>query len=129
MRANCLVGIKKELRVKACLNLLMGAVLMLAVVGCASPGEKAKDLRLGMTPDEVTDVMDEPTTIRAAKVYEDGQTQQVWEYIHRWSFDPRDYWVFFENDKVVQWGNPGDFSGKSGRSVPVDEYKAVKQTR
>ena len=114
---------------KVGLNLLAVAVLVLAVAGCASPGKKVKDVRLGMTPDEVLDAMDEPTTIRAAKVYEDGQTQQMWEYVHRWAINPRDVWIFFENDKVVQWGAPGDFAGKAGQNVPVDEYKAVKQTR
>lgn len=112
-----------------CLKLLMVAVLAVVVAGCSSPAKKVKDVRLGMTPDEVLDVMDDPTTIRAAKVYEDGQTQQTWEYIQVFALDPRDVWIIFENDKVVQWGAPGDFFGKTGQKVPVEEYKAVKQTR
>lgn len=104
-------------------------VLGLTLIGCANPGEKVKDLRLGMTPDEVRDVMDDPNTIRAAKVYEDGRTTQVWEYLSGFSLRPKDYWVYFENDKLVQWGEPGDFAGKSGQNVPVEEYKAVKQAK
>lgn len=99
------------------------------LVGCGTPAPKIKKLRLGMTPDEVQDELGKPTTIRAAKVYEDGQTMQVWEYLSGISINPKDYWVFFENDRVVQWGEPGDFAGKSGRNVPVEEYKAVKQAR
>lgn len=112
-----------------CLRLLVMAGFIATLAGCSSPAKKVKDVRLGMTADEVLDVMDEPTTIRAAKVYEDGQTQQTWEYIEHLALDPRDVWIIFENDKVVQWGAPGDFFGKTGQKVPVEEYKAVKQTR
>lgn len=114
---------------KFCLNMLAMGLVVIAAAGCSSPAKKIKDVRLGMTPEEVLDVMDKPTTIRAAKVYEDGQTQQIWEYRQTFALEPRDFWIFLENDKVVQWGFPGDFAGKSGQKVPVDEYKAVRQTR
>ncbi|HMP74787.1 MAG TPA: outer membrane protein assembly factor BamE [Kiritimatiellia bacterium] len=104
-------------------------VLVLALVGCGTPAPKIKKLRLGMTPDEVRDELGKPSTIRAAKVYEDGQTQQVWEYLSGIAINPKNYWVFFENDRVVQWGEPGDFAGKSGAAVPVAEYKSIKQAR
>lgn len=107
----------------------VAVAMVVVLVGCASPARKIKDVRLGMTPDEVLDVMGKPTTIRAAKVYEDGQTQQIWEYIQRFALEPRDFWIFLENDKVVQWGYPGDFAGKSGQKVPVEEYRAVRQAR
>lgn len=104
-------------------------LLALAVVGCATPYRKTPKLRLGMTPEEVHDVMGKPTTIRASKVYEDGQTTEVWEYLSGISLNPKNYWVHYENGKVVQWGEPGDFTGKSGLNVPVYEYKAVKEVR
>ena len=104
-------------------------VVAAVLTGCGTPAHKIKKLRLGMTPDEVRDELGNPSTIRAAKVYEDGQTTQVWEYLSGISINPKDYWVFFENDRVVQWGEPGDFAGKSGRNVPVEEYKAIKQAR
>lgn len=100
--------------------------LAFVVTGCGTPSGKIKQLRLGMTPEEVRDEIGKPTTIRAAKVYEDGQTQMVWEYLSGISIRPKDYWVFFENDRVVQWGEPGDFSG---RATSVEDYKAVKQAR
>ncbi len=109
--------------------ILLVAGIALSLVGCGTPSGKIKKLRLGMTPEEVQDELGSPTTIRAAKVYEDGQTQQVWEYLSGVSVRPKDYWVFFENDRVVQWGEPGDFAGKGGQNVPVEEYKAIKQAR
>jgi hypothetical protein len=44
---------------------------------------------------------------------------------------PKTYWVFFENGKVVQWGEPGDFSGQqiSGTAVPVGDYSKQKTIR
>lgn len=102
---------------------------LIVAAGCASPYRKTPKLQLGMTPDDVRDVMGKPTTIRAAKVYEDGQTTEVWEYLAGVSINPKNYWIHFENGKVVQWGEPGDFAGKSGQAVPVEEYKAVKQAR
>lgn len=81
-----------------------------------------------MTPDEVINEMGKPFTIRAAKVFDDGQTTEVWEYQPRFmELNPKTFWIYFENQKVVQWGEPGDFSGKSGRNVPVEEYKAFKR--
>lgn len=111
--------------------LLVLCVLVVAVgaIGCKTPSRHVKDLRLGMTPEEVADVMGKPTVIRASKVYDDGQTQTVWEYLARFQFNPKNFWVYFENDRVVQWGQPGDFAGKTGLLVPVEEYKAVKQAR
>jgi hypothetical protein len=106
------------------------ALLMLLMAGCATHSDRVKHLRLGMTPEEAREAMNrEPTTIRAAKVFEDGQTTEVWEYLAKFSFYPKNYWLFFENGKLVQWGEPGDFAGKSGMNVPVEEYKAFKQAR
>ncbi len=100
------------------------------LTGCASPAKRIKGIELGMSPKKVREKMGEPYTIRAAKVYENGQWMQTWEYISSpLSFNPKTFWLFFENDKLVQWGQPGDFSGKSGANVPVSEYtdqKAIK---
>ena len=87
-------------------------------------------LKLGMTPDEVLKQIGKPYTIRAAKVYEDNEWTEVWEYLApALTWNPKNYWVFFENGKVVQWGEPGDFSGQSGASVPVGEYSNQKRAR
>lgn len=106
---------------------LLAVVAAVTLTSCSSTSEKIKKLSLGMTPKQVQDNVGEPTTVRAAKVYEDGKVMEVWEYLPKFSLTPRSYWVFFENGKVVQWGVPGDFAGKSGTSVPVDEYSPIKK--
>ena len=105
-------------------------VSLLFAAGCNTPARKVKKLDLGMTPPEVKELIGDPYTIRAAKVYEDGHTTQIWEYQPMiFTINPKIFWVYFENDKVVQWGEPGDFAGKGGKNVPVEEYKAFKSAR
>jgi len=98
----------------------------LVAVGCSNTSRKISKLQLGMSPDDVLDKAGEPFTRRAAKVYEDGRTTEIWEYVSRVALDPRNYWVYFEDGKVVQWGEPGDFTQQGGRDVPVKEYKPTK---
>lgn len=107
----------------------VAAVSMLAA-GCAHPQYHMDRLELGMTPDQVTDVLGRPYTVRASKVYESSESMEVWEYLPRaFTWYPKSYWVFFENGQVVQWGEPGDFAGQSGGSVPVSEYINQKRGR
>lgn len=111
---------------KVGIAILLTGMFAVGLAGCGTPSSRIKNLRLGMTPEEVLDVVGKPTTIRAAKVYENGETQMVWEYLSGFSLRPKDYWVYFENDRVVQWGEPGDFSGRASN---VEDYKAIKQAR
>ncbi len=106
--------------------LVLGLVLM--ATGCSIPARKMRNLQLGMTPDQVREAAGKPYTVRAAKQYEDGQTAIVWEYISRFAIYPKDYWVMFENGKVVQWGEPGDFSGMTQKDLPVTEYSPIRKT-
>lgn len=107
-------------------------VIVVCVAGlaaCSSPKGRVKNLRLGMSPDEVKKAMGEATTIRASKVFADGQTTEVWEYLSGLSLNPKDFWVFFENGKVVQWGQPGDFTGKPAGNASVEPYKPTREDR
>lgn len=98
--------------------LLIPAVALLA--GCSTPHSRVSDLRLGMTPDEVLDTMGKPFTVRAAKLYENEEWQEVWEYVppvfsvagFADRYD-KEYWLYFENGKLVQYGEPFDFSGET----------------
>ena len=101
--------------------------LMLIGIGCASPAKKVKNLRLGMTPDEVRDELGKPYTVRAAKVYSDEQWTEVWEYLPPLiAVNPKSFWVVFENDRLVQWSEPGDFNTQR---TSVKEYSEQKMAR
>ena len=103
---------------------IMCLLVLLALVsaGCSTPARRMRNMRLGMTPDEVRKKVGDPYTVRAAKSREDGTKMLVWEYIARFALYPKDYWVYFENDRVVQWGEPGDFSMLLSDAPPVLEY-------
>jgi hypothetical protein len=113
---------------------LLVVALLMAVLssGCmTTPSSHIGQLQLGMDPDQVLKIMGPPFTIRASKQYEKGETTAVWEYIapvfSSAAFSDKydkTYWIMFENDKVVQWGEPGDFSGTDTISgaVPVKDY-------
>ena len=86
-------------------------------------------LTLAATTEEaVREAIGKPFTIRAAKVYEGDEWSEVWEYLPPWfTWTPKTYWVYFENGKVVQWGEPGDFSGST--AAAVKEYNPNKSIR
>ncbi|HNR93608.1 MAG TPA: hypothetical protein PKM67_01315 [Kiritimatiellia bacterium] len=119
----------EDMKKLAVLLTVVAAGVLLA--GCATnPSKTINGIELGMTPKKVLDKMGEPTVKRAAKVYENGQWTQVWEYTSPLlSMNPKTFWLYFENDKLVQWGQPGDFSGKSGANVPVTEYSDQKMIK
>ena len=107
--------------------MLAGAGLLMAA-GCAAPSRNVSKLRLGDTPEVILEKMGKPTVVRAAKVYEDESTLEIWEYLPGvLSLYPKSFWVFLENGRMVQWGEPGDFAGKSGTAVPANEYSNKKR--
>lgn len=102
---------------------------VLGLAACASPARKINSIRLGMTPDEVRKQMGTKYTVRAAKVFADGQTQETWEFMTAFGLAPKDYWIFFENGKVVQWGEPGDFTGKPASSASIEAYNSARDSQ
>lgn len=112
---------------------LAGHLLMLGLIvlfaGCSVPARHMKQLQLGMTPDQVRKAAGNPYTIRGAKVYEDGRSLEVWEYISWLAIFPKDYWVMFQNGKVVQWGEPGDFGSQAVENPPMSEYIPTRVAR
>ena len=126
-------GRERSLRVKksrGVLLFLLAVAMGVGLSGCMAPRQGVSQLKLGMSADQVVDKMGEPFSIRAAKAYENSETAEVWEYIPSlFALYPKTYWVYFENGKVVQWGEPGDFSGQSGANVPVSEYTNQKKVQ
>ena len=120
---------------------LLVTALLVAVFcsGCmTTPSAHMAQLQLGMTPDQVTKIMGPPFTIRASKQYENGETAAVWEYIapvfSSAAFSDKydkTYWIMFENGKVVQWGEPGDFSGETTATgnVLANDYFNKKKVK
>jgi len=99
------------------------AVLFLAA-GCASWNTNVSLLQLGMDAQQVRDAIGDPFVIRSSKLYADGGSSEVWEYLPpAFTWSPKTYWVYFENGRVVQWGEPGDYTGSASN---VRDYTPTK---
>ena len=113
-------------------GLVAGALLAVLMSGCASWNVDISRLQLGMEPEQVQEAIGKPFAIRAAKMYNNGENgdewSEVWEYLPPMlTWEPKTYWVYFENGKVVQWGEPGDFTGS--KASAVKEYNPNKGSR
>lgn len=107
---------------------MAGVALALVLSACASWNVDISQLQLGMEPEQVQDAIGRPFAIRAAKIYSGEEWSEVWEYLPPvFTWEPKTYWIYFENGKVVQWGEPGDFSGSTASAVK--EYNAHKGAR
>lgn len=107
---------------------LVAMMAAAALTACTAFNVNVSKLSLGMTPDEVEAAIGKPFNVRAAKMYSETEWAQVWEYLPpAFTWNPKTYWVYFENDKVVQWGEPGDFTGSSASAVK--EYNPNKSAR
>jgi hypothetical protein len=109
-------------------GILAGLLLAFSLSACASWNVDVDKLQLGMEPEAVREAIGKPFTIRAAKVYEGDQWSEIWEYLPpSFTWTPKTYWVYFENGKVVQWGEPGDFTGST--VTAIREYNPNKSDR
>ena len=109
-------------------GILGGLALALVLSACASWNVNVSKLQLGMEPEAVQEAIGKPFTIRASKVYEGEEWSEIWEYLPPvFTWTPKTYWVYFQNGKVVQWGEPGDFSGSPASAVR--EYNPTKSSR
>jgi len=119
------------------LKIFLCVTIGFIITGCSTPDRYVSDLRLGMTYDEVKEVMGRPFAVRAAKMFEGEEWTDVWEYkppifslaAVTEKYD-REYWITFENGRVVQWGEPGDFTYEQtlseSDSIPVSGYNSQK---
>jgi len=80
-------------------------------------------LTLGMTKLEVLDELGDPFAVIGSKAFEEG-TIEVWEYRQYGLFysytNPNQgleamSWLYFLNDRLEQWGRPGDWSREADR--------------
>jgi outer membrane protein assembly factor BamE (lipoprotein component of BamABCDE complex) len=96
---------------------LLILIIAILVSGCATTSAvKFSQLQMGMSKEEVRKILGNPYLYRGAK---DGQ--EVWEYTiyapnypktNPWTSNIT-YWVTFIDNKLVFYGQPGDF-GTSG---------------
>ena len=112
--------------------------LLLAIifVGCATPAKRMSRISLGMSKEQVCQKLGDPTVARGDSRNKFDQTVEVWEYrlalpedaganvafttatfevgafVHR---DIKNYWLYFVEDKLVRWGEAGDWDREASQ--------------
>jgi len=125
------------------LNLVLVAAPLLT--GCATSTRNLREVSLGMSKNEVVDVLGEPKAARGAIYNKYDQVIEVWEFelavpddgreiakdsvltlvtlglaapaffIH----DTKPYWLYFLDARLVQWGEAGDWPAEADRIYEV----------
>jgi hypothetical protein len=122
-------------------------ILALFIAGCATDSSNLSEVSLGMTKQEVRERLGSPTVARGALTNKYGQTVEVLEYKLAMPSDEtvgsvvgksaltvltlgmgaamfkgerRDFWLYFHDGKLVQWGQAGDWRKEADR---IYEYR------
>ena len=96
---------------------------LVLICACASTGELQK-LRLDMTKNEVLNQMGKPDIARGAIRNKYSQVIEVWQYKLTtqplWgAWETNDYWLYFCDGTLVQWGEAGDWNREADRIYEV----------
>ena len=109
---------------------------------CVTGAHNLKKVSLGMNKNQVETQLGEPTVVRGAIMNKYGQVIEVWEYRLAMPTDDsageiigkstltlitlgmgavafkgkrKDYWLYFYDNKLVQWGQAGDWKKEADR--------------
>ena len=114
-------------------------LLVILLVGCATRAKRMTRISLGMSKEQVVQKLDDPTVARGAIRNKFDQSVEVWEYrlalpndqvgadvaitVFTFGFgsprllsrDMKDYWLYFVEDKLVRWGEAGDWEREANQ--------------
>jgi len=93
----------------------MFLIILLLLPACARTTARLERLELGMTQEEVREAMGKPNAVRGNVPLKNGETLEVWEYILAYYATEmygvgHPYVLYFYQDRLAQWGEPGDFT-------------------
>ena len=117
-------------------------VFTVASTGCLSKSSQLRRVSLDMPKDEIIAALGEPTVARGCVRNKFNQVIEVWEYAlvlpsddstgeivgkscltgmtfglgaAKFKNETRDYWLYFLDNKLVQWGEAGDWEREAER--------------
>ncbi len=103
------------------LRFISSLLFAFLLAGCATPAKHMTRISLGMTKEQVIQNLGNPTVARGAIRNKFDQTVEVWEYRLAlpktvWSQrDMKDYWLYFVENKLVRWGEAGDWEREASQ--------------
>lgn len=133
-------------------------LLCLGLAGCATvqSARKLRQINLGMSKEKIVETMGEPTVVRGAITNKFNQVVEVWEYkIDKGKSAKRragevfftlttfgfgspvllthgeicNYWLYFHDNKLVQWGQAGDWKAEADRIYEINFSRGEKLGR
>jgi hypothetical protein len=120
-------------------------IALIFLTSCATTTRGLREVSLGMSKDDVATVLGEPVAARGAIRNKYDQVIEVWEYrlavpddgaeIARKStitlitlgfgapvflqHEKREYWLYFHDAVLVQWGEAGDWPAEADRIYEI----------
>jgi hypothetical protein len=102
-------------------SVLIYTLLIVICAGCLTSARRLQNIHLDMTKAEVKQVLGEPSSARGSIRNKFGQVIEVWEYpLDRPGLSDGLYWLYFYDNKLVQWGEAGDWKKEADR---IYEYR------
>lgn len=105
----------------------------LLIIGCTATAYKLNHLEIGMTKNEALSIMGKEGVSRAATIDSLGNKIEVWEYeLYNTKHDAEigyetTYWLRFSNDRLTQWGQPGDWRKKEAQKYILEQKIESKE--
>lgn len=76
-------------------------------------------LTIGDNKEKIQQTLGEPVNVIGSKHFEDGVVEvwayEKWDARMGWDTLTQEYWLYFLNDTLAQWGRPGDWSREADR--------------
>lgn len=109
-------------------TLLLFLLPLLFLPGCVQqllPSRSLMGLSIGMTKQQVVKILGEPTAFRGATVSANGETTELFEYtcLIEGSVTTWCCWLYFKENRLVQWGAPNDWRKEPKESDIVQEIR------
>lgn len=110
------------MNIKKMFLLLVGLCLIAACQFKPFHTIRLDKLQLDMTKEQVSQELGSPYNVIGSKRFPGGIVE-VWEYRKYSWIDQRqleeEYWLYFFNGKLDQWGRPGDWSREADRIYEI----------
>jgi hypothetical protein len=127
-------------------RVLMISLMIMMLAGCATSSQRLQQVSLGMDKERVTEEIGDPSAARGAIQNKFGQTIEVWEYVLAlpstdsagevigkafttiislgagavlFKGERQKYWLYFVNDKLVRYGQAGDWGTEANRIYEI----------
>ena len=102
-------------------------IVPFVLLQCATSAKSLTKISLGMIKGEVISALGEPTAARGSITNKYDQVVEVWEYrlyqyegaIEGLSPYYNLYWLYFVDNKLVQWGQAGDWEREADRIYEI----------